>query len=159
MQAPPPAAPPVATSLNEPKRVKTITIPRPDDGETTAGFPSAPPASAAPAPRAAAGSKQQNSQSGSAPIQITPDPKGGTKTASRTPAPAAGASGAYAVQVSARRPRRAQSSYRALQSKYPSVLGGREASIKRVELGGGTWYRAQVGGFASSTRRTSSATT
>jgi cell division protein FtsN len=32
------------------------------------------------------------------------------------------------------------------------VLSGREASIKRVELSGGTWYRAQVGGFASSTQ-------
>jgi hypothetical protein len=148
--APAQAAPPPPASLNEPKRVKTIPIPRPD-GETTAAFPSAPqPASTAPAARPA-GSKQQSSQSGSGPIQITPDPPK-TKTASRTPAPAA-TSGAYAVQVSAQKTEaEAQSSYRALQSKYPSVLSGREASIRRVELSGGTWYRAQVGGFASSTQ-------
>jgi hypothetical protein len=148
--APAQAAPPPPASLNEPKRVKTIPIPRPD-GETTAAFPSAPqPASTAPAARPA-GSKQPSSQYGSGPIQITPDPPK-TKTASRTPAPAA-TSGAYAVQVSAQKTEaEAQSSYRALQSKYPSVLSGREASIRRVELSGGTWYRAQVGGFASSTQ-------
>jgi cell division protein FtsN len=147
--APAQAAPPPA-SFNEPKRVKTIPIPRPD-AETTAAFPAAPqPAPTAP-PARSAGSKQQNSQSSSGPIQITPDPPK-TKTASRTPAPAA-TSGAYAVQVSAQKTEaEAQSSYRALQSKYPSVLSGREANIKRVELSGGTWYRAQVGGFNSSTQ-------
>lgn len=146
-------APLAAASLNEPKRVKTIPIPRPD-GETTAALPSAPPPASAAAPARTAGSKQQNSQSGSGPIQITPDPSARTKTASRTPAPAAAASGAYAVQVSAQKTEaEAQSSYRALQSKYPSVLSGREASIKRVELtGSGTWYRAQVGPFTSSTQ-------
>jgi hypothetical protein len=53
-------------------------------------------------------------------------------------------SGAYAVQVSAQKTKaEAQSSYRALQGKYPAVLGGRDASIRRIDLGeGGIFYRA-----------------
>ena len=75
-----------------------------------------------------------------------------TKTAARTP-PAQAAGGAYVVQVSAQKSEaEAQSSYRSLQQKYPTVLGGREANIRRVDLGdkGGIFYRAQVGSFATS---------
>jgi cell division septation protein DedD len=44
----------------------------------------------------------------------------------------------------------AQSAYRALQAKYPNILSGRQATIKRVEIADkGTFYRAQVGPFAS----------
>ena len=71
--------------------------------------------------------------------------------ATRTPAPAA--SGSYVVQVSAQRTEtEAQSSYQALQAKYSSVLGGRSASFRRVDLGdkGGVFYRAQVGSFTTS---------
>ena len=67
------------------------------------------------------------------------------------------ASGAYVVQVSAQRSEaEAQSSYQALQAKYPGVLGGRSANIRRVDLGdkGGVYYRAQVGTFASSEQAT-----
>ncbi len=61
------------------------------------------------------------------------------------------------VQVSSQRTEaEAQSSYQALQQKYPSVLGGREANIRRVDLGdkGGVFYRAQVGSFATSEQAT-----
>jgi cell division septation protein DedD len=78
------------------------------------------------------------------------DPAARTKVATRTPAPAAG--GAYVVQVSAQKSEaEAQSSYRSLQQKYPAVLGGREANIRRVDLGdkGGIFYRAQVGSFTT----------
>ena len=71
-------------------------------------------------------------------------------------------SGAYVVQVSAQRTEaEAQSSYQALQAKYPGVLGGREANIKRVDLGdeGGVFYRAQVGSFATSEQATRSSAT
>ena len=67
------------------------------------------------------------------------------------------ASGAYVVQVSAQRTEaEAQSSYASLQSKYPGVLGGRNANIKRVDLGdkGGVFYRAQVGSFSTSEQAT-----
>jgi cell division septation protein DedD len=85
-------------------------------------------------------------------------PNARTKIATRTPAPAAPvASGAYVVQVSAQRTEaEAQSSYQSLQSKYPSVLGSRNANIKRVDLGdkGGVFFRAQVGSFATSEQAT-----
>jgi hypothetical protein len=62
----------------------------------------------------------------------------------------------YAVQVSAQKTEaEAQSSYRALQVKYPAVLGGRDASIRRVDLGeGGIFYRAEVGSFATTEQAT-----
>ena len=45
----------------------------------------------------------------------------------------------------------AQASYRALQSKFPSVLGSRAPLIKRADLGDhGVYYRAMVGPFGSS---------
>ena len=44
----------------------------------------------------------------------------------------------------------AQASYRALQGKYPSVLGSRSPVIKRADLGDkGVYYRAMVGPFGS----------
>ena len=57
------------------------------------------------------------------------------------------------MQVSAQRTEaEAMSSYRTMQQRYPTVLGGREASISRVDLGdrGGIFYRAQVGAFSTS---------
>jgi hypothetical protein len=44
----------------------------------------------------------------------------------------------------------AQSSFRALQVKYPNLLGGREPIVRRADLGEkGIYYRAMVGPFAS----------
>jgi len=144
-------SPPTPTSANEPKRVKTIVI-RQDGGNSDTGTISAPPPGAS--ARAPA-----TKQSSSGPMAIAPQaeptpPAARSKVAARTP-PAA--SGAYVVQVSAQRTEtEAQSSYQALQSKYPGVLGGRNASIKRVDLGdkGGVFYRAQVGSFATSEQAT-----
>lgn len=63
--------------------------------------------------------------------------------------PAAAEGGHYAVQVSSQRSEaEAHSSFRAMQQKYPSVLGGREPLIRRADLGSkGIYYRAQVGPF------------
>jgi len=145
---PPAAAPlvppqPSIAAVNEPKRVRTVII-RPDGTEQT---PAAPPATRSAAP------KQQPAPG---PMTIAPqsEPSPRTKVASRTP-PAT--SGAYVVQVSAQRTEaEAQSSYRALQQKYPAVLGSREANIRRVDLGdkGGIFYRAQVGSFGTSEQAT-----
>jgi cell division protein FtsN len=45
----------------------------------------------------------------------------------------------------------AQASYRALQGKYPTVLGSRSPVVRRADLGEkGVYYRAMVGPFASS---------
>ncbi len=44
----------------------------------------------------------------------------------------------------------AQASYRALQAKYPNVLGSRQPIVKRADLGEkGVYYRAQIGPFAT----------
>jgi hypothetical protein len=147
-----PPQPPAATA-NEPKRVKTVTI-RPDSDPTAAV---APPAGAAPSSAAPAGATRSatpKQQGGPMPIAPQSDPAGRTKVAARpaSPAPA----GAY-VQVSAQRSEaEAQSSYRSLQQKYPGVLGSREASIRRADLGtAGVWYRAQIGPFTTAEQATS----
>jgi hypothetical protein len=150
--AAPLVSPPPPTSVNEPKKVKTVTI-RQDSTALNSNTMASAPAAAPPAPSRTPATKQ----SGSAPMTIAPqsEPPARSKLAARTPAPAA--SGAYVVQVSAQRTEaEAQSSYQALQSKYPSVLGGRNANFRRVDLGdkGGVFYRAQVGSFATSEQAT-----
>ena len=56
------------------------------------------------------------------------------------------------MQVSSQRSEaEAQTAFRTLQAKYPTQLGGRQALIHKVELGEkGTYYRAMVGPFATS---------
>jgi hypothetical protein len=104
-----------------PRRVKTIPI-RPD---TTA----APEAAARPAPA-------------SPPTRMAALPP---------PATTAPAAGGHVVQVASQRSEQdAQASFKALQAKYPNVLGGREAMIRRIDLGDrGIFFRVQVGPFAS----------
>jgi hypothetical protein len=57
----------------------------------------------------------------------------------------------YAVQVTSERSEiRAQDAFRALQTKYPDQLRGRQAMIRRADLGAaGICYRALVGPFGS----------
>ncbi|TMJ01134.1 MAG: SPOR domain-containing protein [Alphaproteobacteria bacterium] len=148
--AAPLVSPPPPTSVNEPKRVKTIPI-RQDNIADTGTISGPPPSASAKAPA--------TKQSSSGPMAIAPQseptaPAARSKVATRTPAPARG--GSYMVQLSAQKTEaEAQSSYRALQSKYPSVLAGREPVISRAELGqAGTWYRVQVGSFATSEQAT-----
>ena len=59
--------------------------------------------------------------------------------------------GGYAVQVTSERTENgAQAAFRALQAKYPKQLGGRQAMIRRADLGAaGIYYRALAGPFAS----------
>ena len=147
--------PPPTSAANEPKRVKTMTI-RQDGGAggIDSGTTASMPTSVAPAARAPVATKQ----SGAAPMAIAPSsstpPQSNTKVAARTPA--APARGSYMVQVSAQKSEaEAQSSYRALQQKYPTVLGSREPTVSRAELGqAGTWYRVQVGAFSTSEQAT-----
>ena len=64
--------------------------------------------------------------------------------------------GGYLVQVSSQRNEaEAQASFKAMQSKYPSVLGSQKAAIKRADLGEkGTYYRAMIGPFGTSEEAT-----
>ena len=55
------------------------------------------------------------------------------------------------VQVSAQKTQEeASASFRAMQAKYPNVLGGRQMVLRKKEVAGkGTFYGAQVGPFAA----------
>ncbi len=66
------------------------------------------------------------------------------------PAVAPAMGGEYAVQIASERSeQKAQATYRRLQTKYPSQLHGNPPIIRRADLGGGTYYRALAGPFAS----------
>jgi hypothetical protein len=142
--ATPPAQPSGALS-DEPKRVRTLAI-RPDQPDTV-------PSGTTPAQRPTQARAQVPVPSASAPISLSP--QGGSqpvRTAAAPSAPAGnGGSGGYMVQISSQRSEAdAQASYRAVQSKFPSVLGSRSASIRRADLGEkGIYYRALVGPFAA----------
>ena len=64
--------------------------------------------------------------------------------------------GGYLVQVASQKNEcDAQASYRALQGKYPAVLGSRSPVIKRADLGDkGVYYRAMIGPFGSADEAT-----
>jgi hypothetical protein len=165
-----PAAPPPATAANgtlpnnEPRKIKTLAVKGDaDNGGVPAGV-SAPatkpapaartaaPAPAAPAPRnPSSANASANGPLSLSPGGAAPDPAP-TRTAANNPvqtAPSAG--GGYLVQVSSQKNEAdAQASYRALQGKFPAVLGSRPPVIKRADLGDkGVYYRAMVGPFGS----------
>jgi hypothetical protein len=176
---PTPPAPP-AGGANEPKRVRTVTI-RPDgadlSGRPVGNFASAgDSASAGAAGRGTPAAKSTAPARNAGPLSLDPQastsaqPASGQRdrfaaappTATQAPsaqaapprlasAPSSGA-GSYLVQLSSQRSEaEAQASYRSLQAKFPSQLGGQSPIIKRVDLGAkGVYYRAMIGPFASS---------
>src|SRR6266702_3865572 len=156
-----PPAPPVGNpGANEPKRVHTITIrpdqvstlPAPGESErlparwitTTNVGPTAAPAgrSAAPAPAPKPSAPKPASPLTLSPSAEDPPPSSRSGTTPAQPAPyrtAALPSGAeagnYVVQISSQRSEsEAQASFRALQAKYPNVLGSRQPLIRRADL-------------------------
>jgi hypothetical protein len=163
--APPAAKSPAASGTlagDEPRKVKTTLVkgdpadvaatPAPKPAATPRPVPS-PAAARAPSPaanaNASANAPLSLSPQGNQPAPAEPRPQ----VASTNPAQAVSAGGAgYVVQVSSQRSEAdAQASYRALQGKFPSVLGSRAPLIKRADLGDkGVYYRAMVGPFASS---------
>jgi hypothetical protein len=158
---------------SEPRKIKTFSVHGDQaDGAATPVAAAAPPAAAKPTPAAkttAAASTPRSSPSAAnasanAPLSLAPQaaqPAPGadtrTRVANTTPVPpvpaasGAGGSGGYLVQVSSQRNEAdAQASYRALQGKFPAVLGSRAPVIKRADLGDkGVYYRAMVGPFGS----------
>ncbi len=152
------AAPPVPAPVKQ-------APPPPQAASNPPVVASPPPPSPPPRPvdaRAAAPVHQaQASAPRNAPLSLSPDAPAAA-TAARAPARTASvaapatakttaAAGTYAVQVSSQRSEAdAQASFHSLQAKYPNQLGGRQASIHKVELGAkGTYYRAMVGPFAT----------
>jgi hypothetical protein len=146
---------------DEPRKIRTFAV-RGDqvDGATPAAR-QAPARLTGPAPVAAAPRAATNANaSANAPMSLSPQAAppvapAPARVASTNPAqqitPAPTASGGYVVQISSQRSESdAQASFRALQGKFPSVLGSRTALIKRADLGDkGTYYRAMVGPFGS----------
>jgi hypothetical protein len=138
-----------ALAVGEPKKVKTIAI-RPDM--------SIAPTSAATAPRNVAAPAESSGPAAppaAIPPRVIPMPSAApvapVQTAAATPTTTATELGGYLVQVSSQRSESdAQISFRALQAKYPNLLGGWQPIIRRADLGDkGVFYRAQIGPFAT----------
>jgi hypothetical protein len=155
---------------NEPRKIRTFTVrgDQPDSAATpvnSAGPASAKTAAAAKsaAPRTPLSANANASSGAPAPLSLAPQadpaPPADAKTkvaivntpVQAAPAPPA-SGGGYLVQVSSQRSDAdAQASFKALQSKFPAVLGSQSPVIKRADLGDkGVYYRAMVGPFGSS---------
>jgi len=158
---------------NEPRKIKTFSVrgDQTDTGAPAAAAPPPPGTKQAPAAKnaartapssanASANAPLQLSPQADAPAPTTPAPTTDTRTrvAATNPVQAApsggtdtGGSGGYVVQVSSQRSETdAQASFKALQSKFPNVLGSQSPLIKRADLGDkGVYYRAMVGPFGS----------
>jgi SPOR domain len=167
-----PGAPPPANSGNgtlpnsEPRKIRTFSV-RGDPADAAATPVAAtPPATAKPAATARTAARTPpsaaNASAANANSPLSLSPQGGqpaaeppTRVAATNPAQVApsggGGSGGYLVQISSQRNEAdAQASYRALQGKFPAVLGSRAPVIKRADLGDkGVYYRAMVGPFGS----------
>jgi SPOR domain len=176
---PPAAATPAMPTASGPKKIRTVTIhtDQSADAATSPGVPAragtqppqggnaplsiVPSSTDAPAPAAAAAPLRPRPTT---PQSVPLNKPAANQTVSAAPAvpvaPAAQAApvatGGYAVQVSSQRSEaEAQSSYRDLQAKYPDVLGGREPTIRRADLGAkGIYFRAMVGPFTSADQAT-----
>jgi hypothetical protein len=160
-------APPLAAARAAPAPAARPAPPPPraPEASTADAEQNAPPPVARPAPQP----RQAATAPGNVPLSLSPDAAPAraaaapARTASVAPAaqaaptaaPAAasaagGGPGSY-VQVSSQRSEaEAQAAFKSLQAKYPDQLGGRQPSIRQVDLGTkGTYYRAMVGPFAS----------
>ena len=142
---------PAAPSGTEPRKVRTVTI-RPDGGDASGRQATAPAApGAAPAPRAATPAPKNGPLSLDPQAQDSaPPPAPRTRTAT-APVGSTGSSGGFLVQLSSQKTEAdATSSFRSLQAKFPNELGGRQAVIRRADLGTkGVFYRTMVGPFGS----------
>jgi hypothetical protein len=159
----------------QPRKIKTFSI-RGDEpdaagasatsaatSQSPATKPAPPVRTIATNPRTPAGSvANANASTANAPMSLSPQgaqpaPAPRAEVATNAPipiAPSATAStggGGYLVQVSSQRNESdAQTSYRVLQGKFPTVLGSRSPVIRRADLGEkGIYYRAMVGPFES----------
>jgi hypothetical protein len=156
--APPPKANAVAS--DEPRKIKVLSI-HPDQADASAqpvqplGAPKqaarTPPQPSRPATRQV---EDANASAGNSPLSLASDsqaPVRNQRVAALPPAETAGGAAGYVVQVSSQRSEAdAKSSYRALQGKFPQVLGSHSPLIKRADLGAkGVYYRAMVGPFGS----------
>jgi hypothetical protein len=135
-----------------PRRIRTISIHPADQTDVTSHTPAAAPPAPAPVQTMAARAQAAAPQAApsNAPMALAPQaaPEPRSRVASLGTAPAA--AGSY-VQVSSQRSEAdAMTSYKILQGKYPGILGSRQPTVRRADLGSkGVYYRALVGPFAS----------
>jgi hypothetical protein len=117
----------------------------PDAPQSTAGVATSPsPAATPPAEPAAVDMNEPKKSAAQRPTRIAAAPNPPAQATS------AGARESYVQVSSLRSETDAQASFKALQGRYPKVLGEKRAVIRRAELGGkGVYYRAMVGPFAS----------
>jgi hypothetical protein len=155
---------------SEPRKIRTLSV-RGDQPDTTATT-AAPPAPAAAKPPAGTKAARNTpspanaNASANAPMPISPqsaqdsvpepsEPRARVAAVNPTqaaPAASPASGGGYLVQISSQRSEAdAQASFKALQGKFPGVLGSQTPVIKRADLGDkGVYYRAMVGPFGTS---------
>ena len=160
----------------EPRKIRTVTI-RPDQTSDTGSTPAPRPtaaraAAAAPVPPVAAPAPPPaRAVSGNGPLSLNPQVASADASArpafppppaaspaavaptrvAAVPPAAEATSAAYSVQISSQRSEtEAQASFRSLQGKFPNLLGDRQPTIRRADLGEkGIYFRTMVGPFAS----------
>jgi hypothetical protein len=162
-------------SSNEPRKIRTLAVKgdqadaavtpvgasppaKPARAAATAAPALAPPPGSVAATRPPSSAVNANASTANAPMSLTPQGGQPTSAAERTRVAAnnpvqtaPGGGGGYLVQVASQKNEAdAQASYRALQGKYPAVLGSRSPVIRRADLGDkGVYYRAMVGPFGT----------
>ncbi|MDB5615989.1 SPOR domain-containing protein [Tardiphaga sp.] len=143
---------------DEPRKIRTLTVKGDSPDGTATPAARQAPARLTGAPPAAVPARPAATSVGGAPLslspQVAPAAAAPARVANNAPqqvAPAAASGGGYMVQIASQRSEaEASASFRALQGKYPSVLGSRSPQIKKADLGEkGTYYRAMVGPFGS----------
>jgi cell division septation protein DedD len=166
---PPPSGAGNGTLPNtEPRKIRTLAVKgdQPDGSALPAS--SAPPAAAkqAPGTRTAVPPATPHNPptsanaSANAPLSLVPQANQAApapaaapnpRMANTNPVQTAPSGGEYLVQVSSQKSEAdAQASFRALQSKFPSVLGSQTPLIRKADAGEkGVVYRAMVGPFGS----------
>lgn len=129
-----------ANTDNQPKRVKSV--PLRSDGPAQPAVPQ--PQSNAPMPL---GPTAQADESETQSVPHRPTAPTRTTVASLGPTPPVQTSGNYVVQVASHKtPEEAQNAWTNLRQQYGQIFTGRNADIRKVDLGDrGTFYRAMVG--------------
>ncbi len=136
----------ITTRPAPPARAGTSPSIQPPQPRVAAQAPVAPAASNAPLSLA-----PQGIPSTAAPAPVPPPRTTTTAVASTGPAAERGGGGSgYYVQVSAQKSEEeAKSSFRGIQARHGSLLGGQQPVIRRKDLGSrGVFYGAQVGPFS-----------
>ena len=115
----------------------------PNSAQSTASVANSPSLLAPPpAEPAGAGTNEPKRSAAPTPARTTAAPNPSTQAASA-------GGGSYVQVASLRNEADAKASFKALQGKYPNVLGGKRVLIRRAALGDkGVRYRAMVGPFA-----------